>query len=83
MTASGLADEVHKAPTCEASRRRKRALLVDQMQEITARGTITVTCPCGQRVPVIMAERCYDCGLWFCRRCARRHFGREPNRGGR
>lgn len=36
----------------------------------------TVTCECNTILPVEAAFRCLYCGIWFCRRCAERHFGK-------
>jgi len=33
-----------------------------------------VTCRCGKRLSVLMAFRCFYCGVWFCKECAAEHF---------
>jgi hypothetical protein len=34
-----------------------------------------VTCPCGRKIVVTKAYRCLHCGIFWCRPCAKRHFG--------
>ena len=33
-----------------------------------------VSCPCGKTKPMHLMYRCFFCGLWWCRDCAKRHF---------
>lgn len=54
--------------------------IIRQTKEI---GTVLfdcfVTCDCGRRVRLILAYRCYYCGIFFCEECAAKHFGgRRP-----
>lgn len=37
----------------------------------------TVTCGCGRCMAIECLFRCFFCGVWFCERCAREHFGEE------
>lgn len=38
-----------------------------------------VTCECGTKIELWgMVFRCLYCGVWFCRRCAVKHFGYGP-----
>lgn len=39
----------------------------------------TVTCPCGQTVPLRRAYQCRWCDVHFCRVCAAEHFGPPPD----
>jgi len=32
-------------------------------------------CLCGKVVPIMFAYRCYQCGAFFCPKCAGKHFG--------
>ena len=34
-----------------------------------------VTCVCGNKIYLRVAYKCLYCGIWFCRSCAKRHFG--------
>lgn len=34
-----------------------------------------VTCPCGRTLALFSAFKCYHCGIWFCKECAKEHFG--------
>lgn len=55
---------------------RKRALLKKQLKEAMA--TNGVTCECGHHIKhLAYAYRCRWCGLFFCRQCAGKHFGKD------
>lgn len=58
-------------PTC---RDHLRSTIRQQLVEIQT--THAVTCSCG-RGPLSVGNvwRCYFCGVWFCRKCAKAHFG--------
>ena len=32
-------------------------------------------CLCGKVVPIMFAYRCYECGAFWCPKCAGKHFG--------
>lgn len=63
-----------------------RKRLRSQMEE-TIKCNVNVTClgplpnRCGDdnshnlKIPLRMAIQCLYCGFWFCRKCARIHFG--------
>lgn len=34
-------------------------------------------CLCGKIVPIMFAYRCYECGAFWCPKCASEHFGKE------
>lgn len=36
-----------------------------------------VTCRCSEKMPIQYMYRCMECGLWFCKSCAKEHFGLE------
>lgn len=36
-----------------------------------------VTCPCKKRVSIFHAYQCLYCAIWFCKKCAKEHFGPE------
>jgi hypothetical protein len=73
-----LADEVvDRKPETEEARAVILGLVMDQTRELLAAERLTVTCPCGGKAGILFAYHCYHCGVWFCRRCASRHFG-EP-----
>jgi len=38
-----------------------------------------ITCLCGKDVPAMYAYRCYECGVFFCPKCASKHF--DTNKG--
>ena len=52
---------------------RKRTIVARQCREVVT--SDKVTCVCGQAVGIHMSFRCFYCGVWFCHRCAREHFG--------
>ena len=35
---------------------------------------LLMTCLCGKKIPIMFAYRCYECGIFFCPRCASEHF---------
>ena len=41
-----------------------------------------VTCLCGLTVPVQNAYRCFECGAFWCPKCAGKHFGIEKPKYG-
>lgn len=58
----------------EDERIRKRVLLKNQLRAIE-HGQRTVPCAeCGNEVRLIYLYRCRWCGLWFCPKCAEKHF---------
>jgi hypothetical protein len=36
-----------------------------------------VTCGCGRSMAIECLFRCFFCGVFFCEKCAREHFGEE------
>ena len=32
-------------------------------------------CLCGKVIPIMFAYRCYECGAFWCPKCAGKHFG--------
>lgn len=50
-------------------------LLGSQQSEILTFFTPHATCVCGETVPVLEMYRCFGCGIYFCARCAAKHFG--------
>jgi len=35
---------------------------------------------CDFETVILHLYRCYHCGLWFCFRCGKEHFGPDPTR---
>lgn len=70
------ADVVDRKPVTEEERAVILLCIMDQAREV-AEVEAFVTCPCGHKAKLVFAFQCYHCGIWFCRRCAARHFG-EP-----
>jgi len=54
--------------------RRQLEELYDQEQGPCGPAVIRITCPCGERIPLMEAYRCLFCGIWFCKDCAEEHF---------
>ncbi len=54
----------------------KRMMLRHQLAQLHAAGVqaVEIDCPCGRRMLVRKAYKCFFCGLWLCSRCAERHF---------
>lgn len=74
------ADEVDRWPRTNAELDRRRGLLRGQLEAITpAARSIFVVCPCGKAIALHAAYKCFECGVWLCENCARRHF-RSPRK---
>jgi hypothetical protein len=43
--------------------------------------TVKVTCTCGKNISLRYAYKCLYCGIFFCKSCAKNHFG--DNKDGR
>jgi len=71
-----MAVDVDKIPETEAEKYAIRGLLSGQCWEVLHDKT-RVTCPCGWQLRLTRAFKCFYCGLWFCGRCAERHFHTE------
>jgi hypothetical protein len=56
----------------------KRVAVRKQRDELLRQPIVWVTCPCGRRLALRMAFRCWFCGLAFCNECAVEHFGEKP-----
>ena len=57
--------------TCEG----KRILLQKQLRELgDIRTQKKIGCLCGRIVPTQYMYRCLECGIFFCRKCAIKHF---------
>jgi len=61
---------------CDLSLNQKRQHIFDQLKQL---GPVDkqpqITCICGKTVPAMYAYRCYECGAFFCPKCASEHFG--------
>ena len=53
-------------------RDRLRGIVFRQCREIGV--DAMVTCQCGHALPLIHVFRCFYCGVWLCRACAKDHF---------
>ena len=42
----------------------------------TEKGTPSVTCICGRKIPLRFAYKCLYCDVFFCGDCAEEHFGK-------
>lgn len=51
----------------------------EQAGELYDRDVPQVTCPCGKEVDLDYAFRCLYCEVFFCKRCAREHFGPQED----
>ena len=56
----------------------KRVAVRKQRDEINKQPIVWVTCPCGRRLALRQAFRCWFCGLVFCSECSTKHFGEKP-----
>jgi len=58
----------------EADIHGKREMLRRQLRQMGPARHQVIYCPCGRRMILRRAYKCYYCGLWLCSRCAERHF---------
>lgn len=77
-----MIDLLHREPQTMEEIGAKRAMVRRQRKEIIDQGAMTdrivwVTCPCGRRLSITQAYRCFYCGLYFCGECGETHFGKK------
>ena len=61
-------------PRTDDERAQKLELVAKQTKQVHSTGI--VTCECGNTVKVYgLIYKCFYCGVWFCHKCAKRHFG--------
>lgn len=71
-------DLVDRAPETDEEVAAIRIATRIQLGELGVALKLPLTCACGQQTILALACRCSWCGLFFCRSCADRHFGRAP-----
>ena len=59
-----------REPTTEEEKEEVRQVIIKQQRDLP----LTTTCPCGSLVSPTSGYRCFFCGIYFCRKCAERHF---------
>ena len=66
---------------CELSLDEKRAHIFSQCKILgnTAKQP-QMKCFCGKVVPIMFAYRCYECGAFWCPKCAAKHFSLTAER---
>jgi hypothetical protein len=83
MTQAKATDDrplIHRPPRNQAELEEKRAAYRKQAKEIfdqvgvDLENMLWVTCPCGSRIGLSHAYRCFFCGVRFCETCAAIHF---------
>lgn len=52
--------------------------LAEQRRLLLMEPLAWVICPCGKKLALKMAFRCWFCGLCFCDECSSKHFGEKP-----
>ncbi|WP_430010231.1 hypothetical protein [Methylophaga lonarensis] len=52
-----------------------RFLKTQYDDEVPAKA-IKIRCPCLKLVPISRAYHCLYCGVFFCKECAEKHFGK-------
>ncbi len=68
---------VHARPECEQEKAQLRSLIRRQLMQVLDGKQITCA-GCGKDFPFHGVFRCYYCYLYFCRLCAKEHFGAPP-----
>lgn len=82
--------EDHKCPKCGGTAStefvpcalgRKTCLILStvamQMKEVLRDKTVISCGNCRRKIRIIYTYRCFYCGIIYCRRCAKNHFGKE------
>lgn len=76
-----MIDLIHREPESHAELVEKRIIVRKQRMDILHQGAcdageklVWVICPCGCRLSVVMAFRCFYCGVFFCKVCGATHF---------
>ena len=69
---------IDKPPSNDQEKTELLKIVFSQSKELIPIIDIKIHCPCGKRVSVYYhAYRCFYCGVYFCRDCAKRHLMRE------
>lgn len=60
---------------CELSLAQRRTHIFTQLKSLgPSVKQPKMKCLCGKIVPIMFAYRCYECGAFWCPKCARKHF---------
>lgn len=61
---------------CSLSLAEKRTHIFNQVKSLGVMNKQPqIKCLCGRVVPILYAYRCYECGAFWCPKCAAKHFG--------
>lgn len=63
-----------REPQNDEEKYQKMIFIWNQLKQIGSAWSVKITCPCGQDETIVLACRCFYCGIMFCRQCAKRHF---------
>ena len=74
MTMIIAPEVVDRPPKSDAELKERRLFLAEQLDVVMG---LEMPCSCGKRVHLFLAYRCIECGLWFCKACAERHYNDE------
>lgn len=60
---------------CDLSKDEERAHVFTQLKSLGPhKKQPEMRCLCGKVVPIMFAYRCYECGAFWCPKCAGKHF---------
>lgn len=60
---------------CDLSKDEERAHVFAQIKSLgPIKKQVTIRCLCSKVVPIAHAYRCYECGAFWCPKCASKHF---------
>ena len=66
---------IHHKPSCESEKNILRQLIVKQTIAAHKQSAVISCGSCQKIINLARLYKCLYCGVWFCRRCAKKHFG--------
>lgn len=69
---------LHRHPQDNDDVAAKRVAIATQSKDLNQQPQVWITCPCGTRLLLRYSYKCWECGIFFCRSCAEKHFGPKP-----
>ena len=72
---------IHKQTDSKEDQQKLERIIIGQTMRAT-RHDFKIWCGCCMKdISIVMAYRCLYCGIWFCRKCGKIHFGDNKKDG--